>query len=182
MTAECRVTALTEGQWKSTLIPTPATDDDSNPLSKFNGFGERENISLDAAAAALPRNVSSRIALLIGIEASDRPTRRRRKRERNAAAAAAERMSAILIKGAAAEEGGDRGRKEGPFYFRANYADANGLQGARSGEGEAASILVRFPAERLRVRTLPLPLVIARTNCATGSAMNRISSNNNGVA
>ena len=32
---------------------------------------------------------------------------------------------------------------------------------------EAASILVRFPAERLRVRTLPLPLVIARTNCAT---------------
>ena len=122
-----------------------------------------------AAAAALPRNVSSRIALLIGIEASDRPTRTKRgKRERNAAAAAAERMSAILIKGAAvAEEGGDRGRKEGPFYFRANYADANGLQGARSGEGEAAGILVRFPAERLRVRTLPLPLVIARTNCAT---------------
>ena len=92
-------------------------------------------------------------------------------------------MSAILIKGAAvAEEGGDRGRKEGPFYFRANYADANGLQGARSGEGEAAGILVRFPAERLRVRTLPLPLVIARTNCATESAMNRINSNNNGVA
>ena len=136
--------ALTEGQWKSTLIPTPANDD-SIPLSKFNGFGERENISLDAAAdaapfpdprsaaaAALPRNVSSRIALLIGIEASDRPPRRR-KRERNAAAAAAaaERMSAILIKGAAAD--GDRGRKEGPFYFRANYADANGLQGARSG-------------------------------------------------
>ena len=78
----------------------------------------------------LPRNVSSRIALLIGIEASDRPPRRR-KRERNAAAAAAaERMSAILIKGAAAIA---VGRKGGPFYFRANYADANGLQGARSG-------------------------------------------------
>ena len=72
-------------------------------------------------------------------------------------------MSAILIKGAAAIA---VGRRKGPFYFRANYADANGLQGARRGD-EAAGILVRFPAERLRVRTLPLPLVIARTNCAT---------------
>ena len=38
---------------------------------------------------------------------------------------------------------------------------------AQEAGDEAAGILVRFPAERLRVRTLPLPLVIARTNCAT---------------